>query len=399
MVQIFISYSRADRAVAAQLADRLTENGYDVWWDAELVGGSRFDDEIKRVLREASAAVILWSENSARSDWVRAEADMARGQGTAIPVLIDEVRRDELPIPFQQLHMTRLAGWDGSVGAEGYQTLMRAVARLVGAVSGAGREAARPAAGAAAAAEPAEEMVVWADLEGSREATAEDYRAFLRRYPNARMAALAETRIRRLARRERRWLSWVLGVAGVAIVVAGGLFLLRLSGVTGTPVTPVTPVAECPAERVVRSQILPVSLCVDTRVWLPTGEGATTKNFQTTDKLYSFQIKAGTAYRAPDDYVQQVLAFNDGLANTRGSTELLRNGTRELAGRTWTVFQFKRPYQSDSNAEGTLTIEYDQTYYYGDPAFGAFELTIWTNQEADTLSGLGDPLVRTVVFD
>lgn len=397
MAQIFISYSRADRTVASQLADRLTETGYDVWWDAELVGGSRFDDEIKRVLREAPAAIILWSENSARSDWVRAEANMAREQGTAIPVLIDEVRRDELPIPFQQLHMTRLVGWDGSTGAEGYQTVMRAVGRMVG--TGAPSTAAP--APPAAAAEPAEEMVVWADLEGSREATTEDYRDFLRRYPKSRMAALAENRIRRLTRRARRW--QVLAALGAAVGVAGAVVLLRPDlfglGQPAAPVTPEVPVAECPAERVVRSQILPVSLCVDTRVWLPTTEGPTTKNFQTTDKLYSFQIKASTAYREPDDYVQQVLSFNDGLENTRGGTELLRNGTRELAGRTWTVFQFKRPYQSTDKAEGTLTTEYDQTYYYGDPALGAFELTIWTNQSADTLTGLGDPLVRTVVFD
>ena len=40
MAQIFISYSRADRAVVEALSALLTAEGYDVWWDTALESGA-----------------------------------------------------------------------------------------------------------------------------------------------------------------------------------------------------------------------------------------------------------------------------------------------------------------------------------------------------------------------
>src|SRR4051794_12305986 len=84
MPDIFISYKKEEREVAALLATRLTEAGYDVWWDDALLAGERFEDEISTVLDESRMVVVLWSAQSVKSDWVKAEAESARQQKKAL---------------------------------------------------------------------------------------------------------------------------------------------------------------------------------------------------------------------------------------------------------------------------------------------------------------------------
>ena len=133
MTQVFISYSRTERPAAARLAERLTEAGYSVWWDAELVGGQRFEEEIQSALRAARAVLVLWSKSSLASDWVRAEAEVARVARTAVPVLIDAVAVDDLPLVFRALHAIDLSGWNGDPAAPAFREILGAVEKLVGA--------------------------------------------------------------------------------------------------------------------------------------------------------------------------------------------------------------------------------------------------------------------------
>ena len=70
MPQIFLSYSKKDRAMAEGLARFLADCGYEVWWDYKLVGGQHFRDEIDQQLDSARAVVVLWTPQSIRSDWV-----------------------------------------------------------------------------------------------------------------------------------------------------------------------------------------------------------------------------------------------------------------------------------------------------------------------------------------
>ena len=94
MPDIFISYKKEEHEVANLLATRLTEAGYEVWWDDALLAGERFEDEITDVLDKSELVVILWSKQSVTSDWVKAEAETARQQKKALPVIID--RLDQL---------------------------------------------------------------------------------------------------------------------------------------------------------------------------------------------------------------------------------------------------------------------------------------------------------------
>jgi TIR domain len=73
MSDIFISYKREEQATARKLADALESEGWSVWWDPKLRAGEHFDDMIEKALHEAKCVLVLWSERSVQSRYVRDE--------------------------------------------------------------------------------------------------------------------------------------------------------------------------------------------------------------------------------------------------------------------------------------------------------------------------------------
>ena len=86
MSDIFISYAKADHAVALKLSAFLEAEGWSVWWDKSLAAADLYRDEIMKQLAAARAVLTIWSENSVKSEWVRAEAGRAKADGKLIPV-------------------------------------------------------------------------------------------------------------------------------------------------------------------------------------------------------------------------------------------------------------------------------------------------------------------------
>lgn len=126
---VFISYSREDRAAAKYFAQCLTDEGFSVWWDAALHSGESFDQVIERELRAASAAIVLWSPRSVKSRWVRAEATLADRMEKLVPVTIEACER---PIIFELTHTNDLSDWVGDKADPRWKGLVDDVARLVG---------------------------------------------------------------------------------------------------------------------------------------------------------------------------------------------------------------------------------------------------------------------------
>ena len=85
MTDVFISYARPDEPQAKRVADALTALGYQVWRDDELPAHRAYADVIEERLASAKAVVVLWSQEAAKSHWVRAEADAARAAGVHRP--------------------------------------------------------------------------------------------------------------------------------------------------------------------------------------------------------------------------------------------------------------------------------------------------------------------------
>jgi TIR domain len=67
MSDIFISYSKADRAMALKLSAFLEAEGWSVWWDKSLGAADLYRDEIMKQLAAARAVITIWSPNSIKS--------------------------------------------------------------------------------------------------------------------------------------------------------------------------------------------------------------------------------------------------------------------------------------------------------------------------------------------
>ena len=77
-MSIFLSYSRGDAQQADDWVANLENFGYRVWIDrAGIRGGQQWNATIVRSIKEAQALILLLSPNSARSDNVRREIDLA----------------------------------------------------------------------------------------------------------------------------------------------------------------------------------------------------------------------------------------------------------------------------------------------------------------------------------
>ena len=110
MPDIFLSYSRDDQSRAKLFAEAFAREGFEVWWDVGLRAGEAYDAVTEQALRDAKAVVVLWSQRSVASRWVRAEATIALRSNTLVPVTIEPCDR---PIMFELTHTAELTHWMG----------------------------------------------------------------------------------------------------------------------------------------------------------------------------------------------------------------------------------------------------------------------------------------------
>src|SRR5512147_2323791 len=110
MADVFLSYAREDAGRAQQIAEALEAEGVDVFWDNEIPPGSTWADYIETKLTQCKALIVLWSEHSTKSQWVREEARMGRDKGVLIPVMIDA---STPPFGFCELQAANFADWRG----------------------------------------------------------------------------------------------------------------------------------------------------------------------------------------------------------------------------------------------------------------------------------------------
>ncbi len=109
MTDIFISYSSADRLKAQTLAAYFESKGYAVWYDKQLEPAEHYRDTITTKIDEARVVVCIWTPNSVRSEWCRAEANRARVSSKLIPVRSSDLEHDQIPLPFGEMHTISLS--------------------------------------------------------------------------------------------------------------------------------------------------------------------------------------------------------------------------------------------------------------------------------------------------
>ena len=77
---LFEQGRRGDREPCGELEGKRVS----VWYDAGLIAGQPFREVLRQRIETVKAVVVLWTENSIGSKWVRAEANLADSHGKLI---------------------------------------------------------------------------------------------------------------------------------------------------------------------------------------------------------------------------------------------------------------------------------------------------------------------------
>jgi TolB-like protein/Tfp pilus assembly protein PilF len=131
MSDVFVSYKAEDRRRVKPLVEALQADGFSVWWDEQIGGGSAWRQAIETELNAAKCAVVIWSNRSVGPDgtFVQDEATRAQQRHVYVPVLIDKVH---LPLGFGETQALPLTGWRGDRSDPRYEAVLAAVRRNVG---------------------------------------------------------------------------------------------------------------------------------------------------------------------------------------------------------------------------------------------------------------------------
>jgi len=128
MADVFVSYSRADKARVAPLVAAIEAKGWSVWWDPAIDAGQQFDDQIDAELQAASAVLVVWTPTSVASRWVRGEARDAAERGILVPVRFADAR---LPIDVRAIQTTDLDKWGEDPASAPFQDLLRSLGAVI----------------------------------------------------------------------------------------------------------------------------------------------------------------------------------------------------------------------------------------------------------------------------
>jgi hypothetical protein len=127
MHELFISYCRHDSDAANALADTLSKAGLSVWLDRRAIQeGDAFDTQIEEAIAQTRVVIVIWSEHSVKSHWVRAEAAYALGKHKLLPISIDQ---SEPPLQFMQIQTIDFRYWDRTSNHRAFQQLAGALAK------------------------------------------------------------------------------------------------------------------------------------------------------------------------------------------------------------------------------------------------------------------------------
>ena len=109
---VFVSYKAQDRARLVQLVEALEAEGFAVWWDEQIGGGTAWRQAIEAELNSTNCVIVAWSKRSVGQGghFVRDEARRAQQRGSYLPIRLDDA---EPPLGFGEIQAISLKGWHG----------------------------------------------------------------------------------------------------------------------------------------------------------------------------------------------------------------------------------------------------------------------------------------------
>ncbi|HTX48465.1 MAG TPA: TIR domain-containing protein [Caulobacteraceae bacterium] len=121
MTGVFLSYSRADRALAERVVNALRRLDIDVWWD-EFMPGVNWQRELARQIDELAAVLVIWTPNSVASENVADEARLGRHKHKLVNATCGVTSP---PFPFDAINALPLDGWTGRESHSGWRRLVQ----------------------------------------------------------------------------------------------------------------------------------------------------------------------------------------------------------------------------------------------------------------------------------
>jgi TIR domain len=128
MSDVYISYAREEMPRARELANALEESGFTVWWDHKIAAGETWAKLIEGALNTAKCVVVLWSNASVKSPWVREEAAYAQEGDKLLPVVVENTR---IPLGFGHVDSADLSEWKGELTHPEFQRLVAGIKHLL----------------------------------------------------------------------------------------------------------------------------------------------------------------------------------------------------------------------------------------------------------------------------
>jgi len=207
MADVFISYAKPERQLAADLAHYLEGEGYTVWWDTELTSGETFRNNIETELDAAKAVAVLWTTTSVTRDWVIAEAEHAARRGILIPLRSADLDLNLIPKPYSTRHTELIENRPAIIAA---LKRLNVVPRYAHTAGGSLHDQ------------------FWKAIEGSQSVA--DYEFYLKEFPEGPHAPFARLRIHQLQqavegqRKTKPASTGGTSIKSVAAPLLGGLF-------------------------------------------------------------------------------------------------------------------------------------------------------------------------------
>jgi uncharacterized membrane protein YhaH (DUF805 family) len=124
MADVFISYAREDHPRAEQVARGLEAIGLKSFWDTDIPPGQTWSDYIEGKLSQCPVVIVLWSEHSTKSQWVREEARMGRDKSKLIPAMLDG---SPAPFGFGEVQAADLSSWRGELNHPAWLRFSQAI--------------------------------------------------------------------------------------------------------------------------------------------------------------------------------------------------------------------------------------------------------------------------------
>jgi pSer/pThr/pTyr-binding forkhead associated (FHA) protein len=136
VADVFISYKRERIDAAKHLANIVQVHGFSVWFDkdpeAGLQAGATYTDEIEREIRQTKVVLALFCSRAVGSEWMRREVNLAFRLRKLLPVLLEPLAEEELPLMLQGVQLLDMVRWTGRPTGPLITNLVRDLGKLVG---------------------------------------------------------------------------------------------------------------------------------------------------------------------------------------------------------------------------------------------------------------------------